>query len=355
MPGKLKTYGFINAKIRARLAELLTEEDFSDLIKAGSAEEAVQMLREKGAYAEEISEYGSTGDVRAVEFALMVHEIHLLRDLLKNLPGKPADFTENLLLRYEVETLKNALRLWFERSVRGRNIAGGSSYLYTHRIIHDIPYDAVVDAETAGDLPEVLKGTPYSELISPLIPEMEANRHLFPLEIALDYYYFSRLLGSAESLSGKDRKIALRVIGMEVDLLNIDRIVRFVSFYRNEEREKWDLILPGGRIEKAVLKRAYMQDNIENALATLLSKEYRGYRAFAELEGGDPYTYLQGVEDMLRRILYDEVKRLLWGNPFTVGTILAYLFLKRKEVRSVVRLLNAKQYGLSEERIREVL
>ncbi|MFP4179375.1 MAG: V0D/AC39 family V-type ATPase subunit [Spirochaetaceae bacterium] len=355
MPGRLKTYGYINAKIRAKLSVLLTEDDYSELIRAGSAEEAVQILREKEAYADEIAEYGATGDVRAVEFALMVSEIHLLRDLLKNLLGRPAEFTENLLLRYEVENLKNALRLWFERTFRGRNIAGGSSYLYNHRIIHDISCDALVDAEGAADLPEILGGTPYGEIVAPLVSAVEAERHLFPLEIALDSYYFSRLLSSGEALPGKDRKIALRVIGMEVDLLNIDRIVRFVSFYRSEERRRWNLLLPGGRIEKELLERAYTQDNIEDALAVLLSKEYSEYRAFAKSGGGDPFTYLQGVEDILRRILYDEVERLLWGNPFTVGTILAYLFLKRKEVRSVIRVLNAKQYGLDEERIREVL
>jgi V/A-type H+-transporting ATPase subunit C len=354
VPGRLKTYGYINAKIRSRLSELLSDRDFSEMLKAPGADEAVQVLAES-AYAEELSSYAVTGDVRAVEFALTVHEMRVLRDLVKDLPGRAGSFTETLLLRHEVDMLKNALRLWFERYMRGRNISGGSSYLYTERIVHDVPYDAVVDADSPGAVLEVLQGTPYAEVIEPHVAEIESDGHLFPLEIGLDCFYFSRLVEQAESLPQKDREIALRVIGVEVDLLNIDRVVRFVSYYRKQERNRWDLFLPGGRIDDQTLKKAYAQDEAEDALLTLLADRYGEYRSFAEQHKSNPFDRLQMVEDLLRRILYDEVKRLLWGYPFTVGTVLAYIFLKRKEVRSVVRLLNAKQYGLSEERIRESL
>ncbi len=354
MPGRLKTYGYINAKIRSRLSELLSEKDFTDMLKAASADEAVQVLAES-AYAEELSAYAVTGDVRAVEFALTVHEMHVLRDIVKDLPGKAGSFTESLLLRYEVDMVKNALRLWFERYMRGRNISGGSSYLYSERIVNDVPYDAVVDADSPAAVRDVLQGTPYAEVVDAHISEIESEGHLFPLEIGLDCFYFSHLVEKAESLPQKDREIALRVIGVEVDLLNIDRIVRFVSYYRKEERNRWDLFLPGGRIDEQTLKKAYAQEEAEEALITLLSDKYGEYRSFAEQRKSNPFVRLQMVEDLLRRILYDEVKSLLWGYPFTVGTVLAYIFLKRKEVRSVVRLLNAKQYGLSEERIREAL
>ncbi len=354
MPGRLKTYGYVNAKIRSRLSELLDESDFSQLIKAPSLEETVQILSET-AYEQELAAYGVTGDVRAVEFALMVHEIRVLHDLVDDLPGKAGGFTRTLLLRYEVEMLKKALRLWFERVLRRRNISGGSSYLYTERIINEISYDAAVDAESPEALVEALGDTPYASIVGEQIKKVETEGHLFPLELALDCYYFSLLSSEAEELPKRDREIVLRIIGVEVDLLNIDRIVRFVSYYKPAERRQWDLFLPGGRIDEATLRRAYAKEEAEDALVSLLADRYGEYSAFAEKHRSNPLSRLQMVEDLLRRILHDEVQRLLWGYPFTLGTVLAYLFLKRKEVRSIVRLLNAKQYGLSEERIREAL
>ncbi len=352
MPGRLKTYGYVNAKIRARLSGLLSGEDFEGLIKAASADEAVLLLK-SGVYSVELSRYAATGDVRAVEFALRIHEITLLSDITEDLPGEAGRFTTVLLLRYEVETLKNALRLWFERSVRGRDVSGGSSYLYRARIVHEIDYDKLVDARDIQELQQLLDGTPYPAVLKKELPAVESAGHLFPVETALDRFYFSRLHAQALELPAKDREIALRIIGVEIDLLNIDRIVRFVSFYRPAERSDWNLFLPGGQIPEATLKAAYSRQEAAEALTVLLSGTYGGYRGLAEGQKSNPYAMLHMVEEILRRILYDEVKRLLWGYPFTIGTVMAYLFLKRKEIRSIVRILNAKQYGLSEERIRE--
>lgn len=57
------------------------------------------------------------------------------------------------------------------------------------------------------------------------------------------------------------------------------------------------------------------------------------------------------VEGLLRQIRREETMKLLRGYPFTVGIILAYVFLKRKEIGTVVSLLNAHYYGVSPDRM----
>ena len=55
--------------------------------------------------------------------------------------------------------------------------------------------------------------------------------------------------------------------------------------------------------------------------------------------------------DMMEEIMKHEVKRILSGYPFTIGIILAYFMLKGDELRKVRTILNAKLYGLQQERI----
>jgi V/A-type H+-transporting ATPase subunit C len=354
VPGRAKTYGFVNAKIRSKLGELLTDKDFTALMKKGTLEEAVEALLST-VYREEVSRYMRTGDVRTVEFALYVHEIETVRAVQRDLMGEAAAFAEALLLRYETDMVKNALRLWFDRSIRGRNITGDTEYLYLDQLIHPIDLTAMVNASDDEALLAPLEGTPYRELIAPALSEVKEQGHLFPAELALDGYFYRSLLERAGKLPERDRSRALRIIEVEIDIQNIDRVARFVSFFEEQERQEWDIFLPGGSIPREVLREAYRKRDVEEALTVILSRSYSGYKQLAGGHKSNPYERLQTVEHLLYTILHDEVDRLLRGYPFTIGTVLAYVFLKRREIGAVIRILNAKWYGFSEEAIREFL
>jgi V/A-type H+-transporting ATPase subunit C len=58
---------------------------------------------------------------------------------------------------------------------------------------------------------------------------------------------------------------------------------------------------------------------------------------------------------LLQEILDREVRKILGGYPFTIGIILAYSLLERRETSRIVTILNAKLYELDPERVRTVL
>ncbi len=354
MQGHLKAYGFVNAKIRSRLSRLLTEENFNSMIRAGSIEEVIAELRSTD-YADSMDLYASTGDVRAVEFSLNVHEIETVKEILLYLKGEPADFVRTLILRYEVDLVKNALRFWFDRLIRHRVQRGGGEYLYEKPLIHRINLDHIINAPDEDEMLEALRGSPYYDLVRRNIGIIKEEKHMFPVELELDEFFYQELFNAVQKMDKKDRQVAERILRVEVDLQNIDRIVRFVSFYGTETRKRFQLFLPGGSIGGDVLGEAYRQEGAEEALSVLLSKSYTGYRAFTAEHRSTLYARLNLVEGLLRQILNDEVRRLLHGYPFTIGTVIAYVFLKRREIHSLIRIINAKYYGLSEEKIREVL
>jgi len=64
---------------------------------------------------------------------------------------------------------------------------------------------------------------------------------------------------------------------------------------------------------------------------------------------------LATLERVLREMRNMEARKLLAGNPFSIGIIIAYFILLGDEIVSVRTILNAKYYGLSEERIRSIV
>jgi len=61
------------------------------------------------------------------------------------------------------------------------------------------------------------------------------------------------------------------------------------------------------------------------------------------------------IENFLYEILLKEVKTALGGDPFTIGTVLGYLILKRRETKNIISLLYAKACGINKEELSRLI
>ena len=52
------------------------------------------------------------------------------------------------------------------------------------------------------------------------------------------------------------------------------------------------------------------------------------------------------LEIILWNYLISESRKCLSGFPFTIGTVLSYLILKRTEVRNIITIMNGKIYKM---------
>jgi len=96
MAGPLAKYAFINAKLRARISNILPDETFQQLEKAVSIDAALTMLR--GTPFENLEGiYSATGGLRQAELELLKSEINLYRDLRQNVHPDSLELIEALL------------------------------------------------------------------------------------------------------------------------------------------------------------------------------------------------------------------------------------------------------------------
>ncbi|MBA7707070.1 V-type ATP synthase subunit C [subsurface metagenome] len=202
----------------------------------------------------------------------------------------------------------------------------------------------------------MIKGTPYSAIVSETEAKFMATSSTFPVEIALDHYFYKQLLSETERLNSRDYEIAQRMIGVEIDMQNINWIIRFKSSYNLPLEDVLQYIIPRGyMIDRETAASAYASQNVADLLSTLIKKRYSALQTMLTAQGKESYARLVLIERILEQIMLYEVRHVLAGYPFTIGIMLAYFILKRNEIKKIMTILNAKYYRIAEERIKSVL
>lgn len=355
MASQVKRYAFINAKLRARISKLLSVDILERFVNAPTLHDALAHLRGTPyGLLEEI--YNKTGDVKACEFELFKQEVKLYREIEGYMEGEVVDVVRALVTSYEIENLKNALRFFFTRRVKAQGREAELNYLYQEKIIHEFDPIRVATAQSFANVVEELSTTPYAQILEDCRDSVEREASLFPVEVAFDHYYYRNLIESAENLGKADRQEALRLFGVEIDLQNINWIIRFKSFYNLPLEKVMSLSIPSGfkGTEKSIIE-AYSSQSIRDILEGIVRRSYPGVATLLSTPVEDTHSRLLLIERILEEILNHEVLRILSGYPFTIGIILSYLILKKNEVRRIRIILLAKQLKLPKERIRGLI
>jgi V/A-type H+-transporting ATPase subunit C len=353
--GPVKKYGFIHAKLRARLSKLIPEETLKRMIDANDLQEALQYLKNTP-YEAVINAYTDTGDIKMGELELMNQEISTIVEILKYIKDETYNFVEALAIHYEVEVIKDAFRFWFDREIRGRDVGDSVSYLYRGELINNINFDTIIYAESIEEIQTEFRNTIYAPVMEKKLPKVQSENSLFPLETALEALYYKNLIEKMTHLSKRDLEIAERVIGVRIDIENISRIVRFSRFTSMKPGALEQYLIGGGRfMREDSLKEAYESKNPEQYIVRILGSHYADLGALTGEGKKNDVSQLKLIAAFLDDVLDREIKKLLVGYPFTIGIILAYVMVKQREISNLIKILNGKYYKLESGRLSTIL
>lgn len=367
-------YGFINAKLRARIGLMLEDHVVNDMIRSGSLVESVQVLRDTQ-YAPVAEAYDKTGDLQQMELVLLEGEIAMYEEVAKYLDGAPAKFVKVLLEKIEIDNLKNAIRLWYSNIIIHHSISYRSAYIFQSVIVHPIDWMGIVNAVDWNDVVASVKDTPYQPILKEYTFESISGDGLFEMEMALDRLWYSRLSEEAKHLNRRDRRTVEAVYGVDMDLKNVLILVRFGWYHKLSSDRLRKLLIPGGTIAKGkVLETFLAMDPAERNPSLLLKRKYADLARETDeiasqqqplsdstdskvIERKNEIIAAQTlrIEQYLGRIRKKEFVEILSGYPFTIGVVLAYFFLYKHEDQMIRAAISGKYYGWSEDQIREVM
>jgi vacuolar-type H+-ATPase subunit C/Vma6 len=325
----VSTYALVNANVRTRLSTLA--EFYGAL---------------SGTVYEEIFKQPEIAfDPRVGERMLLEREIEWHYELLRDLRDAEKALVEHFLEKYEIENLKAALRIR-----EGRRDLGELKYLVRRSLPHSLPYQAIAEAASLEDALGYVVGTPFQEAIKAVIGDYKEKGTLFPVEINLEIDYYRRLQERVEALRKRDREVARRLVGLEIDQKNLGWLVRLKFYYNVPTGDLMEYNIPGGfRMTRDRLRQSFKAESIREVLNLTVERSFKN--ASELLARGEELSKLYLLEIILWNFLIAEAKKTLGGFPFTIGTVLSYLILKRTEIRNIITILNGKVYRMDRSEI----
>ncbi|MBN1884168.1 MAG: V-type ATPase subunit [Candidatus Krumholzibacteriota bacterium] len=342
--GPVSKYSLVNAKVRARLSTLLDEATINRLAETRDLSEFYAAL-DGTIYEPIFSQPEIAFDPRVGERLLLEREILWHTELLRDLKGAERALVSHFIEKYEIENLKVALRIR-----EGHRDGEEMKYLVRGSLPHALPYGAISEAGSLEEALAYLNGSPFHEPVRRALDAYGERGTLFPVEIGLEIDYYRRLKERVAALAKGDRRIAERLVGLEIDRTNIGWLIRLKFYYDVPVGELLDYNIPGGyRMTADRLREAFKAESLRDVLRVAIEKSYSSVSD--ALVQGEQLSKLYLLEIILWNYLLVEAKRTLGGFPFTIGTILAYLILKRTEVRNVITILNGKVYRMGRSEI----
>lgn len=338
----LKRYVYLNALLRARLSRRLGAHEMNALTNAADVSEIASLLKNTD-YRELSPLIESGAPLGLVENALLGIEIGRYRSALRHAKGAAADVIFALMEHYDVGKVEGLLRLWKEKELEARD------GIIEEKICWDIPVDDVLNAASIEEIILLLDATPFKKALASGYERYRRSGQIFPLEAALETDYFQRLWETVGKLGALDRSTASRIMGIEIDIRNVESLARLKRYTGLPAGEARDALLPGGlHLSEQRLMDAYSSRD-PRTLITLLKMMPPLPRA----AGGERGTIdqLRLIHALLEDVLERDAQRALGGYPFTIGTVIAYFTLMRAESHAVRRIIAGKYLGLPAERI----
>ncbi len=334
-------YAYPNAKTRAMKGLLLSEDQFRSLLNTDTFDEVLHVLQTTQ-YAKALAELPG-GDPSTLEFTQILYN-SLFRDyekIIRSVDRKIRDFFILLYQKYELINLKTILRA----------IVSGIGPDQTSLLL--LPTDrytlfskkALLDLYTVPDVITHLQGTFFHYPLNRALRRFEEEQEFFPLEMALDLHYYHTLWDTMEKLPDADRKILRHILGMSTDILNVSWIIRFKEEFRFSPEEILNYTILHGEVFKFRERKALSEVQDTAEIIAYLKKTPYG-TAFSE------DVPLNTVHIALSRYMIEQVRKYFSGNPFHIGVLLGYLWLKEFEISDILTIAEAKKYGFSLEQSR---
>ncbi|MFX1565906.1 MAG: V-type ATPase subunit [Promethearchaeota archaeon] len=342
-------YSFINAKIRSMKADILSPDQWDALIGARDMFSALRIL-DSTSYAQLVQDMGESTAPIEVERVLQSDFNKVLIEIKNDIPTANQTLMTWITRKFQKEVVKSILRLYTSRS----------SQATAERLL--IPLEPF----TAGQLMALLEAKDLHSMVSDisepffqleiqnLLPQYEETGNLFLIEHSLDTTVIQNLFREIQKLEEQDREITARLVGTEIDLMNLMITLRshFLGFSSTETEEL--LIKTPYRLSLDLCQRALLARNFEERVRILQSSYYkelisRSWEAYELQQSLGVFEHNAHIQ------IRTDSEQALIGYPFHFGIVLGFLNLKWYETLNLKAVMNGKADQLDPNIIRRAL
>jgi V/A-type H+-transporting ATPase subunit C len=339
----LSRYAATNAITRTMLSEMITSSEFESIIRSGSMAAAWAALR-KTSYGVWVAEEPPS-DILEVEKIFRETTAKRFKRSIYALQDRPHDVGMVLLSRWDLDNLEFALRLWHGKDRKLQKFLTYPSF------VDEIPVYDIVEAKMLEEIGLVLRATPYVEPITASLGAYREKKSIFYVELALERDYYKRLLAAAAGLGGADARLAERIVGGEIDLVNLAWLSRLIDYYKTDPGELHRHLIPG----PSVISRRLAEPGLSPERLKELRSDVLAGRVGKDVEARVEAGSVSLLETLVGETVVETARGILAGYPFSIGCVFAFYLLKRTELRNLNTVFAGKWLGTDESKISDRL
>jgi len=335
-------YRAINTKLHARRKTLLLDKEWEKALELKSISQFTDFLKKRQGYKNLANGYKMEDLHRAeLEVVLEGYIVNEIERMLHYFSGSYKEFFKTFLMEYEINDLQLILR-----SISRNESMETIECYFIHSRKYGLPiYQKLLSCKTVVQFIEALKGTIYYDALKTMVQEDVIKRE-FHMEMKLYILFYKELMEKAESLSPKDKEIARKIIGTQVDFVNVQWIYRAIKYYDISPEEILIYSIPfGNKLTYHKLKILSYAKNIEEFKS--LAKKHLSYSLFEE--ENDAF-----LDRAIYRHIYKYIMKLD-DNGESIATSLVYIYTLYIEVQDLIALTEGIRYTLPENELRKYL
>ena len=346
-------YSAVNSKIHALKSNLLTEDNYRELIGMRSISGIARNLSEKDAYSELFKKVDpETIHRRDLELLIRNKIIDVLNKFRNFFHGPEREIVLLLLKKYEIENLKLAIRNALTEA-KG-DVRDLSTKFYNLGSFAEINPQSIALCKNTDEVLDALQGTVYYAEIKHILETgtKSTKNSVYILETSLDKWYISTMKKNIQKLNSEEREGVLKNIGMYVDLANLEWILRAKKFYSVSAEELYNsLFHTGYRLKQDYLRMACDTKSVNEAIEFFLGCCYADI--FKDLKDDNSFPF--ELSQRIQRYFFKFITTGVSSNEFTFSKLFEYLYLVEFECEDIILITEAVRYSMGKDEIPKYL
>lgn len=321
-------YPNLNSKIKGMYAKRITKNDLEDLIKQNNLKNAILLLKSKCDIFKNADE---NIDRLEIESLLEKDQINDILKIQKLLDNKDKEIFEMFLLQYEIKCVKSIFRKLFSDD-KTDDIIVQNVKMWTNALFNDIR--GIETVQNFYEFFGAIKRMKYNKILKKY--QEQENINVFEVENEIDKLYFETLYDTV-----KNEVNSKKIIGSEIDLLNVLWIFRIKKYY-NFESEKINQILIKRYYKlKPNIIQKIIQTNSFEKIKEIMSKTI--YKSV--------FTEESSLEENIDKYLYEVNKKIFRNDITSIAYILAYVNMIEYENNDIINTIEGIRYNMDKTEI----
>ena len=321
-------YPNLNAKLKGMYEKRISKSDLEVLVKQNNLKNAILLLKSKYDIFKNSDE---NIDRLEIESLLEKDQINNILKIKKLLNKKDTEIFEMFLLQYEIKCVKSIFRKLFSND-KTDDIVIQKVKMWTVTLFSDIK--GIETVQNFYEFFEAVKRMKYNKILKKY--QEQDNINVFEVENEIDKLYFETLYDMI-----KNEVNSKKIIGSEIDLLNVLWIFRIKKYY-NFENEKINQILIKRyyKLKPNTMKKIEQTNTFEEIKEIMKDTVYK-----------DVFFDENNLEENIDKYLYEINKKIFRNDMTSIAYVLAYVNMIDYENKDIINTIEGIRYNMDKTEI----